>query len=171
MITITKAKIDDYKTIADLGLQTFLESHGNSASVSDLEVYTKLKYSYDIVKNELEDPNNIFHLLHYQDRVVGYSKIIFNSTYHHITSQEITKLERLYILKDYHDLKLGAKLFDFNVKLSKENNQKGMWLFVWEKNQRAINFYIKNKFEVVGIYDFQISENHSNPNYQMLLKY
>jgi diamine N-acetyltransferase len=102
---------------------------------------------------------------------VAYSKIIFNSTYYHISIPEITKLERLYILKEYLDLKLGSILFNFNVNLSKQNNQKGMWLFVWEKNQRAINFYIKNGFETIGLYDFKLSENHSNPNYQMLLKY
>jgi ribosomal protein S18 acetylase RimI-like enzyme len=66
-------------------------------------------------------------------------------------------------------LHLGQQLLDFNINLIKENNQAGVWLFVWQENERAINFYIKNGFVVIGSFEYKISENHSNPNYQMLL--
>ncbi|MEO6707056.1 MAG: hypothetical protein ABIN04_14540, partial [Ginsengibacter sp.] len=69
-----------------------------------------------------------------------------------------------------YDLKLGYNLFEFNRNLARTNNQKGIWLFVWKENERAIRFYKKNGFEVIGNFDFKISETHSNPNYQMLLK-
>jgi ribosomal protein S18 acetylase RimI-like enzyme len=46
-----------------------------------------------------------------------------------------------------------------------------MWLFVWKENQRAIHFYKKAGFHIIGSYDFRLTETHSNPNHQMLLKY
>jgi ribosomal protein S18 acetylase RimI-like enzyme len=85
--------------------------------------------------------------------------------------KNVTKLERLYVLKEFHHLKLGLELFNFNVELSKKNNQAGMWLFVWTENLKAINFYKKAGFNIVGKYNFKISETHSNPNHQMLLLY
>jgi ribosomal protein S18 acetylase RimI-like enzyme len=84
--------------------------------------------------------------------------------------EDIAKLERIYILKEFYDLKLGYNLFEFNRSLARENNQKGIWLFVWKGNERAIKFYKKNGFEVIGNFDYKISETHSNPNYQMFLK-
>ncbi len=46
-----------------------------------------------------------------------------------------------------------------------------MWLFVWKENQRAVNFYDKAGFKIIGNYEFKLSKTHSNPNYQMFLKY
>ena len=56
-------------------------------------------------------------------------------------------MERLYLLKEFYGLGLGKKLFDFNVGLIKKNNQKGIWLYVWIKNYRALNFYEKVAFK------------------------
>ena len=58
-----------------------------------------------------------------------------------------------------------------DIDLSKQNNQAGMWLYVWKENERAVNFYIKNEFVITGSFDFKISDTHSNPNHLMFLKY
>lgn len=89
----------------------------------------------------------------------------------HIQIENVTKLERLYLLKEFYSLKLGLELFNFNLELSKQNNQAGMWLFVWKENQRAVSFYKKTGFKIIGNYDFKLTETHSNPNHQMLLMY
>ena len=41
-----------------------------------------------------------------------------------------TKFDRIYVLKEYYDLKIGKLLFEYNVELAKRNNQTGMWLYV-----------------------------------------
>ena len=75
------------------------------------------------------------------------------------------------MLSDYHRLKLGLELFNFNVQLSKKHQQAGMWLFVWVENTKAIKFYNNFGFKIIGSHDFEISKTHSNPNHQMLLTY
>jgi ribosomal protein S18 acetylase RimI-like enzyme len=80
-------------------------------------------------------------------------------------------LERLYLLKEFHNLKLGFKLLTFNIELTKKNNQAGIWLYVWKENHGAVSFYKKNGFIVIGSYDFNLTETYSNPNHQMFLKY
>ena len=171
MTSIAKATKDDFKLLAAIGTQTFIESHGHSAPKPDIDSYVNEKYSDAFCQKELNDVNNIYHLIYYEGKPAGYSKIIFNSPHPNIALQNITKLERLYLLKDFYQLQLGKQLFHFNLALSKKNNQEGMWLFVWKENQRAINFYIKNDFIIIGSYDFKISAAHSNPNHQMLLQY
>ena len=120
---------------------------------------------------ELEDEKNIYHIIYNNNTPAGFSKIILNQAHPLIPLQNVTKLERLYILKRYYNLKLGAKLFRFNLLLSKENQQSGMWLFVWKENSRAIRFYEKKGFKIIGSHDFKISERHSNPNHVMYLEY
>lgn len=169
MILIAKATTIDAPILAKIGQQTFTESHGDSAPESDLNNYISNNLSVDNFENELAEWTNIYHLIYYNHQPVGYSKIILNTPNKNIKEENITKLERLYILKKYYNLKLGYQLFQFNVNLAKQHNQIGLWLNVWTANKRAINFYEKTGFKIVGDYSFKISATHFNPNYQLFL--
>lgn len=171
MNLIVKAREEDFQLLADIGRTSFIESHGSSASTADINEYVNKKYNYEEFKKEISDPGNIYHIIFHNKQPAGYSKIVFNVPQTNIPLQNITKLERIYLLKEFYSLKLGYELFTFNIELSKINNQAGMWLFVWKENHRAVSFYKKAGFKVVGSYDFKITETHSNPNHQMFLKY
>ncbi|MCX6276187.1 MAG: GNAT family N-acetyltransferase [Bacteroidetes bacterium] len=171
MISIAKAKVEDANLLAELGSKTFIESHGQSASKADIDKYMNEKFNSNVVLEELSDRKNIYHIIYRDQQPAGYSKIIFNENHSGIQNGNVTKLERLYLLKEFYDLKLGHQLLEFNISLSEQNNQDGMWLFVWKENLRAVRFYEKAGFEVVGSYDFKLTDTHSNPNHQMLLTY
>ncbi len=171
MTSIVKANEKDFQLLSGIAKLTFIESHGNSASSEDINFYVAEKYNDNAFKEELSDTRNIYHILYYNNHPAGYSKIIFDSPYPGSQIKNIAKLERLYLLKEFYNLKLGLALFQFNVDLSKRNNQMGVWLFVWKENQRAVNFYKKSGFVIIGSHDFKISESHTNPNHQMFLKF
>lgn len=171
MINLQQAIAADAGLIAGIGAKTFLESHGNSAPAADIESYVAVKFDPKAIVEELNDPDNIFHIIYYQAKAVGYSKIIFNTPHPLISSGTVTKLERFYLLEEFHGRKLGLKLIEFIVSLSKDAGQAGMWLYVWTQNLRAISFYKKNGFEIIGNTDFRISATHSNPNHVMYLDY
>lgn len=171
MTDIVKATINDDELLSGLGRTCFVESHGLSAPQKDIESYIDLKFTESVFNEELQNARNNFLILKYNGRPVGYSKTIFNCGHQNIQVNHVTKLERLYILKDYYNLKLGLELFNFNVRESVNYGQAGMWLFVWTENLRAYNFYQKTGFKIIGNHDFKISDAHSNPNYQMLLTY
>jgi diamine N-acetyltransferase len=171
MTSIIKATEKDFQLLSELAKLTFIESHGSSAESGDIDFYVTKKYNDTIFKQELSDPKNVYHIIYHDNRAAGYSKIILDCPYPDSKIKNIAKLERIYLLKEFYDLKLGFELFNFNADLSKQNNQMGMWLFVWKQNLRAVNFYKKNRFAIIGSYNFKISETHSNPNYQMFLKF
>lgn len=171
MTTISRATFDDAKLLVRIGKTSFIESHGMSAPKDDIDAYVKLKFNESTFSEELQDSKNHFHIIYHNQIPVGYSKIIFDFPNQNIPFENVTKLERLYLLKEFHHLKLGLELFNFNVQESKNHHQAGIWLFVWTENTKAINFYTKVGFKVIGSYDFKISETHYNPNHQMLLTY
>lgn len=171
MTSIVKAMVGDFQLLTDIGRISYIESHGSSAKTEDIDRYVDEKYNDDIMKGELSDIENIYHIIYYDKQPVGYSKIRFDDLHPSIRPKNITKLERLYLIKEFYGLKLGNELFNFNVQLSKKNSQAGMWLYVWKENHRAINFYEKAGFEIIGSYDFRITATHSNPNHLMFLQY
>ena len=171
MIKIIKATIKHTELIVELGKNTFLESHGNSASKEDINQFILNNYNISVINKDLENTNNQYFIIYFNNEVAGFSKIELNVSNKNINNLNITKLHKLYLLKEFYRKNLGSKLFDFNIDVSKKNNQKGIWLAVWVENQKAISFYTKKGFKIVGKFDFKISETHSNPNHIMYFKY
>jgi len=171
MISIRKADENDSATLATLGSITFRESHGHSAAPADIDAYDSRTFRDDILKKELSDVKNIYHIIHYNTKAVGFSKIVLDSPFAGSEIKNITKLDRLYLLQEFYGLHLGSALFNFITDLMKEKNQKGVWLYTWKENQRAINFYKRKGFKIIGSHNFQLSETHSNPNHQMFLRF
>ena len=170
MVSFERADESHAHVLSDIAGLTFIESHGRSAAPKDINYFIAQKYNPGTFAAELINPKNNYYLIYYQDRLAGFSNIIYNFPYAESKTEDIAKLERIYVLKEFYDLKLGHQLLEFNRNLARENNQKGIWLFVWKDNERAFKFYKKNGFEIIGHFDYQISETHSNPNYQMFLK-
>lgn len=171
MIKITQANREHSQIIAEIGKQAFWESHGHSASKEDINSFIAKTYSKAAINKEFENANILYHLVSFNDKIAGFSKIELNTSNVNIKDPNITKLDRLYLLKEYYGKNLGAKLVDLIIELSKQNHQNGIWLAVWKENQKALNFYLKAGFTMVGEFNFKISETHSNPNHIMYLKY
>lgn len=169
MISITKATAGDAELVAAIARKSFTESHGHSAPPEDIRNYINEKYSNNVMEAELKDDKNSYHIIYMDGKPAGYSKIILNSPYENSHETNITKLERLYLLKEFYGTEAGAALFDFIINFIKAAQQAGLWLFVWIENERAIRFYKKKGFVIIGSYNFPISSTHSNPNHQMLL--
>ena len=167
-ISIESLSSSEVEVLSEIGKKTFMESHGHCADPKDIQDYIVLHFNKNVLLKEFENPDIHLRKILVNDQVVGYSKLILNSSHSITDIHPIAKFERLYLLKEFYGLGLGKKLLNHNIKIAKEYNQKGLWLFVWVENIRAFQFYRKNGFNVIGKHDFKISENHSNPNYIML---
>ncbi|MFZ9388855.1 MAG: GNAT family N-acetyltransferase [Chitinophagaceae bacterium] len=170
-IQIRSARPGDYKLLSDIGTRTLWQSHGHSAPETDMRSYIEQSFNPVRAREELENPAFIYHFLYLDEQPAGYSKIILDQAHPNITLPGVTKLERLYLLQEFLSRKAGQALLDFNIGLSKDRGQSGMWLFVWVENTRAIQFYKRNRFKIIGSHDFRITETRSNPNHQMMLVY
>ena len=171
MVVINKATTKDAEALAKLCIESFLPAHGHSSPKKDIDSYISKNFSKENLLCELAEKKNEYYLIYFKGKLAGFSKVIFNASNINIDGSNITKMERLYLLKEFYGLGLGKELFDFNIALSKKNQQKGVWLEVWVENYRAISFYSKMGMKKKGLYDFKVSETHSNPNYMMYLKY
>ena len=169
--SIIKATVRDCTLLEGIGKVSFLEAHGNSAPEEVVTEYVNKNYNESVLAAQLSNPDNIYHLIYHIGMAAGYSKMMYATEQIAIPLPNVTKLERLYLLKDFYGLGLGLELLNYNIELSKKMNQAGMWLFVWKENHRAINFYNKAGFKITGSHDFKLSETHSNPNHLMFLNY
>jgi ribosomal protein S18 acetylase RimI-like enzyme len=171
MISLVRLTEADAALLADLGRVSLVESHGHSAPIDTVQEYVDRSFSKEACQTELANQRNIFYAVTYSGKPAGYSKIILNVPHPDAALQPVTKLERLYLLKEFYGLKLGHHLLQQALDLSKGAGEKGMWLNVWKKNDRAIRFYQKQGFRTVGESEFALTDTHANPNWVMLREY
>ena len=169
MTSIIKATEKDYKSIVDIGKVSVGEAHRESCSAEDMNEFLEANYNDYAIKEELGNPQNIYYIIKYNGNPAGFSKIILNAEHPNIDHKNVTKLDRIYLLREFYDLKLGFELLKFNIELSKNNNQSGMWLYTWVGNNRAVNFYLKTGFKIIGSHEFKVTETRYNQNHQMFL--
>ena len=168
--TILRVGSSDIDQLARISKKTFTESHGHSASDSDIKEYMSKNLNTYVLDEELRSSGNHFYFILKDQKLAGYSKIILDQSHPSIAWQQVAKFERLYLLREFYGLGLGEELFAHNLDFARSNNQKGLWLFVWIENVRALNFYHKHNFRIIDQQDFKISENHANPNHLMWRK-
>ncbi len=170
-IELRRGQPDDASMLTPLARQTFVESHGHSASADDIRQYMDRKLTEDILRDELADPANRFTLAFLDGVLAGYAKILFDQPHKDITAAPVAKLERIYTLARYHGQGVGQALWDYQLVLARQHGQKGIWLYTWTENHRAIAFYRRNGMVIAGRHDFEISATHSNPNHLMWLDF
>ena len=170
MFSIIKATEKDYRTIVNLGNVSVEEAHRDSCSAEDLKEYLSANYNDEAIKAELRNADNIYHIIYYNQKPAGFSKIIYNAEHDNIAEKHVTMLDRIYLLSEFFNLKLGAELLKFNIELAREHAQSAMWLFTWIGNERAVKFYKKAGFKIIGSHHFKVSASHSNLNHHMFLK-
>jgi len=169
MILIKRAGAADHRPIVDIGKIAVAEAHRDSTTAENLEEYLDRHYNDDTIKAELDDPDNIYHIITYNGKPAGFSKIVLNAKEPAIAAENITKLDRIYLLKEYFGLKLGYQLLKFNIELAKGAQQSGMYLYTWTGNTKAIDFYLRVGFAIIGSHKFRVTETHYNLNHCMFL--
>ena len=171
MISVIKATESDHNSIVSIGKISVEESHRGSSAPEVMNEFLERNYNNEAVRKELNDINNIYYIINYNDKPAGFSKIILNAKHPSIVTENVTKLDRIYLLKEFYGLKLGLELLNFNIELARRNNQSGMWLYTWIGNTRAVNFYLKAGFTIIGSHKFYVTKTHYDVSHQMLLNF
>ena len=163
--------MQDCDAIAQIGRISVADSHRGSSSEEDMNAFLNQHYTPEAIQADLKDIHNIYYVLYYNDTPVGFSKIVFHAKHPAIAAENVTKLDRIYLLKEYYGLKLGLELLNFNIELARNNNQSGMWLYTWIGNERAVHFYAKAGFTIIGLHQYYVNETHYDESHHMLLKF
>mgnify|MGYP003340972085 CR=1 FL=1 len=169
MITIKRATVAEHMDVLNIGRISVKQAHIGSCPAGDLDEYMRAHYNREAIMQELEDIRNVYHILYFNDMPVGFSKLVLNAAHENIREANCAKLDRIYLLPEYFDKKLGVALLSHNIDLAKQNDQSGIWLVTWIGNTRAIAFYTRAGFQVIGSYQFRVTPTSYNLNHQMRL--
>jgi ribosomal protein S18 acetylase RimI-like enzyme len=168
---VYRATKDDARILSEIGAETFIDSHKDSAPSYEIDIYVREKYNLHALNAELSGANNIIHIIKQGESIAGFSKLFINTSIPGLLPSNVSKLDQLYLLQRFHGLKLGAKLLQFNIGYAAHADQSGMWLVVWQGNDAAIRFYRKFGFEIIKRDFFQLTPTHKSPCQFMYLDF
>ncbi|MGZ8525811.1 MAG: GNAT family N-acetyltransferase, partial [Chitinophagaceae bacterium] len=89
-----------------------------------------------------------------QEQPVGYARIRENNNPPSLGTSNAIELARIYATAQSIGKGIGKVLMQKCIGIAKAGNRECIWLGVWEKNQRAIDFYKKWGFEKFADHDF-----------------
>ena len=163
--TVRAATVDDIELICRVGEQTFRETYSRYNDPASVDLYVERSFSATQIRAELQNPHSWFFILeerHAGDvssTALGYAKLRIVDVPVEVSGRRPVELERIYVLRDYHGQGLGATLMSTAMDAARDLDCDVLWLGVWSKNEQAVDFYRKWRFEVVGTKTFMFGDD------------
>ena len=158
-LIIRVAEFEDALKLSLFAEETFRETFSNYNSVVDMDEYCRRAYSKNIQRNEILDINKYTIICEFNNEIIGYAQINWNSIFENINDKSQAELQRIYIKSTYHGNGVAHELMEFIINTISQKKIKNLWLGVWEMNPRAINYYKKFKFYEVGEHVFLLGND------------
>jgi ribosomal protein S18 acetylase RimI-like enzyme len=160
--SIRIATAADVEMLTELAWRTFHDAFAPMNSPENLEAYMKSNFSRQIISEQLADPRATFLIAEIEATPVAFAKLYKGDIPACVEGVAPIELERFYVDRQFHGKGVAQTLMEACFDSARESGHKTVYLGVWENNHRAIAFYRKCGFEVVGSHVFQMGDEAQN---------
>lgn len=158
-VTIEKCGESCAKALARLTEDTFRATFSHSCSAQDMQLYVDTSLREDKFAAELRAEDSLFFAAVCGGQIVGYIKLNVGGAQSEDMGDDMIEIARLYVAVGAQHGGIGGALMDRAFALAHERGAKGMWLGVWEHNERAKSFYAARGFSFCGAHDYWVGND------------
>lgn len=155
-VTIRRATPADHELLATIGHETFHDTFAADNTPDDMAHYLGRAFSPDRQAAELADPDALFLIADLGGTPVAYARLRWETTHSVVPGTRLLEIARLYVRRPWLGAGIGAALMRACLDEAVRSGCDVVWLGVWERNLRALAFYEKWGFSVVGQQVFQL---------------
>jgi ribosomal protein S18 acetylase RimI-like enzyme len=145
---------EDLFVLQEISAETFHETFGNQNSPDNMKAYVERAFNAVQLAQELSDPFSWFFFVYSDEELAGYLKVNRSEAQSEEMGEDALEVERIYIRRPFQRKGLGEYLIRQAIEIAASQNKKCVWLGVWEKNEKAIEFYKKKGFVQTGAHSF-----------------
>jgi len=156
-ITLRRATSFDASALSALGAATFTKTFGHLYPAEDLQNFLIGSHSVDAWTLTLADSQRAVWIATPADAppvgfiTVGACKLPIENR-----EPNAGEIQQLYVLGQYHNLRLGSRLMDLGLKWLQAQGRTPLYIGVWSENFGAQRFYARYGFDKVGEYGFPV---------------
>ena len=158
-ISVRTATADDAGLLAGLGARTFHATFAADNSEADMSAYLRRSFSADIQARELADSGTTFLVAEFEGAAVGYARLRTGGAPACVVGKMPMEIVRFYSDAPWIGRGVGSALMRACLGRATSLVCDVVWLDVWEHNMRAIGFYERQGFTVVGEQDFVLGSD------------
>ena len=168
-IIITPIVPSESKKLQEVAKMTFFEAFKDQNEAQNMTHYLNTAFHIDQLKKELSDPNIMYFFITFFDqnqgelregidrkKVIGYLKFNISTAQTEFKEDKGLEIERLYIISAFQNKKIGAYLIQFAKQKARELHKHYIWLGVWQKNERAIQFYKRHGITIFSSHPYTL---------------
>ena len=153
-ITFKQVELVDAIELSDLAKKIYKPHYPYLWNEGGVDWYiNEFAYPVDKVEQEILDPNNLHFIVYKEEEALGYLKININAKSNGIIQEDALELERIYIDIDRIQQSIGSAMMNFVFDLAKKKNKKSIYLKAMDSADKALSFYKKLGFEIIGDYN------------------
>ncbi|HKQ76463.1 MAG TPA: GNAT family N-acetyltransferase [Blastocatellia bacterium] len=160
--SIRPASAADAEMLAELAWRTFHDAFASMNSPENLEVYMARNFTRQALSAQLADPRSTFLIAEIEATPVAFAKLYDSDVPECVGGSAPVEIERFYVDRQFHGQGVAHTLMEACFDCARQSGHKTVYLGVWENNHRAIAFYRKYGFEVVGSHVFQMGDEAQN---------
>ena len=165
---IRAALESDAGALARLAEETFRATFAASNPAESMQRHCESSYGESIQLAEIRDPNLETWLAYDGGRLVAYAQLRRGAVPPAVVAQRPREILRFYVHSDAHGKGAAQALMAHALGRAALLGADVVWLGVWEHNPRAIAFYRKWSFEVVGEHVFMMGDD---PQRDLLMRH
>ncbi len=161
--SIRTATADDAGALADLAAVTFPLACPPGSPAEDIAAHLTATLGADSFRTYLADPDVTVLVLDAGGELRGYSLLVARASQDPGVTAALTvlpsvELSKCYVHPDHHGLGAAAELMHASIASAAATGAAGLWLGVNNQNARAIRFYTKSGFRIVGTKTFRLGD-------------
>lgn len=148
----------DAACLAQVARDTFVATFGHLYSDADLQPF--LRESYDVKKTsrDISDPETYILLAEVNHTIVGFVQAGKMGLPIDTGRRAAREIKRLYVTEVAKGTGIAQALMDASTQWAREEGAQDLYLGVFSQNARAIAFYTRNGFSIVGAYYFMVGK-------------
>jgi len=161
-ITTRVATPGDAALLAELGASTFAETFAEANDPADFAAYMTAAFGEAIQRTELEEPGVTVIFAERAGAATGYVLLREGRAPHVVGDFDALEIVRPYVRASAIGTGVGAVLMQRAIHEAASRGKEALWLGVWEKNTRAIDFYRRHEFFEAGTQPFLLGTDLQN---------
>lgn len=157
-MNIRVATTADLANLRKLAIDAFINAYAVFNKETDIQQYLKENFSEDVLRAELTNPEIVILVAEHENEILGYVKLVPGGS-EDLKFNRPIEIARLYSAVHAIGNGIGKKLVVAVRDFALKNNYDGIWLGVWQKNFRAVNFYQREGFRIAGVTVFKLGDD------------
>jgi diamine N-acetyltransferase len=161
-IGLRRASPADAASLAAFAAAAFSDTFGAQNRPEDMAAYLAEAFGEPLQRAELIDPRCTVFLAERDGEIVGYAMLRDGAAPPCVSDASAIEIARLYAGQRWIGAGIGALLMQRCLVEAASRGRRTIWLGVWERNVRAIGFYQRWHFTIVGSQAFQLGSDRQN---------